>query len=404
MRILLIWDEFPPEVGGGADRVAAFCKYLTRWGHELRVVAKRQGGLMYTDSGDVHVPAGCRVSRTLGMSLPTLFPGSGYVPGFLRASLRFLKEEPIDIIHASGPLIGCNVVGAALKRLLGKPFLAGIRDPWVRLLPRETFHQHETHGGYSDPRTPVGAFRLNVERFAYGSADAIEVTNPSIKEETCRLHSIPRERVEVIFNAVDLEEFEGIAPQSFDRFTVLHAGVIFKGRGILALVQAVEQTPDIRLLFTGGGGDPRDRDEMLRYVKERGLGDRVRYLGVLPRKKFLAHLAGADAFFAGFDAWEQTRYLLPSKVFHYMATGKPVVAAGLPGGDLDSIVRTTECGLMLPPADPRAIATALQQLRDDPALARRLGRNGRQAVEREYNRERQVRKLESIYRKIADTS
>lgn len=399
MNVLLLWDSFPPEVGGGAAGGYAMAKHLARMGHRVHVVTKKHPSMMASASPeDYPVPLGCTVHYELGMSLPALFPGSGYVPAFARRALRICRDHAIDVIHGSSPTIGCALSGRIAGEVTGKPFVFGIRDPWVRV-PVESFDPGRSHA-YVHPNTPGGRARMLLERWIGQGADAIVVTNPSIRSEFLALHpETSPGRVHVVYNGADLEEFEGVEPKRFDRFTVFYSGVLYKDRGIRAMIEAVSGLKDAQLLLTGMG-PPDEMGEFRRLFRAH---PNVRHLGMLPRRELAACLLGADVLYVSLGTWPMNRYLLPSKLFAYMAAGRPVLATGLPGGDLEAILRSTDCGLFVPSEDPETIAAALACLRDS-GLAKRLGENGRRAVEQKFNREVQARSLAEIYRSIIETA
>jgi glycosyltransferase involved in cell wall biosynthesis len=85
----------------------------------------------------------------------------------------------------------------------------------------------------------------------------------------------------------------------------------------------------------------------------------------------------------------------PTKLFEYMAAGIPVVASDFPL--LRSIVENSDCGLLVDPFDPAAIAAAIERLITNPDEARRMGMRGRRAVERHFNWEMEEQSLLSFY-------
>lgn len=99
----------------------------------------------------------------------------------------------------------------------------------------------------------------------------------------------------------------------------------------------------------------------------------------------------------GFDA-----FVLPSlaegisnTILEAMATGLPVVATNV-GGNPD-LLRDGETGLLVPRSDPEALAHALRTYIDDPTLAARHGRAGRERVEREFSLEVMMRRYMAVY-------
>ena len=84
-----------------------------------------------------------------------------------------------------------------------------------------------------------------------------------------------------------------------------------------------------------------------------------------------------------------------------MACGLPVVCSDFPLWE--RLVGDADCGVVVDPRDPPAVAAAIEQLLKDPDEARRLGENGRRAVLDRFNWEAEFVKLEALYRKLAVT-
>ena len=111
--------------------------------------------------------------------------------------------------------------------------------------------------------------------------------------------------------------------------------------------------------------------------------ERVRFLGQVPRAEIVKAMDGARVGIVlnhprpnYLEAWS-------TKMFEYMARGLPVVCSNFPLWA--EIVGGADCGIAVDPRDPAAIADAIRRLNEDPALARRLGENGRRAVAERYN-------------------
>jgi glycosyltransferase involved in cell wall biosynthesis len=92
----------------------------------------------------------------------------------------------------------------------------------------------------------------------------------------------------------------------------------------------------------------------------------------------------------------------PNKVFEYMAMGLPVILSDFPAWRdmLDGV----DCGLFVDPSDPASLAAAMRRLIHDRELAKRLGANGRAAVEGRLNWTTQLAALIEAYRTIGVTS
>jgi len=90
---------------------------------------------------------------------------------------------------------------------------------------------------------------------------------------------------------------------------------------------------------------------------------------------------------------------LPVTVLEAMAHAKPVVAT--PVGGTAELVADGETGLLVPPRDPARLAEAISKLVADPELRGRLGRAGRERVEREFSESAMTRRVLEVYDAVA---
>jgi glycosyltransferase involved in cell wall biosynthesis len=89
---------------------------------------------------------------------------------------------------------------------------------------------------------------------------------------------------------------------------------------------------------------------------------------------------------------------LPQKFFEYMGAGLPVIATDVPLWR--QIIEESNCGILVDPRDPRAIASAIQFLLENPAEAEAMGRRGRAAVLSRFNWETQAKELVKLYAEL----
>jgi colanic acid biosynthesis glycosyl transferase WcaI len=80
--------------------------------------------------------------------------------------------------------------------------------------------------------------------------------------------------------------------------------------------------------------------------------------------------------------------VVPSKIFEAMATGIPVLMS-VPEGEATRFVRTTACGVLVPPEDPQALADAIVRLKQNPHERARLRAAGLDAAS-QYSRDKQA--------------
>ena len=130
---------------------------------------------------------------------------------------------------------------------------------------------------------------------------------------------------------------------------------------------------DLHLVVTGDG---ELRDELRQRAESLGLSPRVHFTGI---RRDVGNVLGAIDMFVMPSFWEG----LPLALVHAMGAGLPVVASAV--GGIPEVVVPGETGLLVPPADPGALAAALNRVLGDRDTARRMGLAGRRRVEGHFS-------------------
>lgn len=125
---------------------------------------------------------------------------------------------------------------------------------------------------------------------------------------------------------------------------------------------------------------------------------RMNYRGVIARTEVGEVMARSRVGIVTFLPAVSHIKALPNKLFEYMSAGIPVVASDFPLWR--EIVEATGSGLCVNPADPAAIAAAIDRLAEDAKFGEACGRNGAQAVAGEYNWSAQAQKLLELYQQL----
>jgi len=210
-------------------------------------------------------------------------------------------------------------------------------------------------------------------------------------------HGVPRSRVVVIPNGIELERYDPVRARGSDwreRLGVPDDAILVGGIGRLTAQKGFDDLirafaaidrPDVWLAIAGDGPDWEELRELARMFDVSG---RVLIPGFVDDVPGL--LAALDLF-----VLSSRQEGHPMVMLEAMAMAKPVVATGIPGVG-DTIADGVE-GRLVPAGDLAALANAMVALIDDREGAGRLGRNARKKIEREYTVERMVRRTEVLY-------
>jgi glycosyltransferase involved in cell wall biosynthesis len=298
--------------------------------------------------------------------------------------LRLLRNGRFDILHSH--LFRADIyAGLAVGRLGDRrPLLVSTRhnddrfflNPFVGLL-------HYLVSGRQDL---IIAISDHIARFTVGRGvrDPAKVRRVYHGIEPPLTRALEREGQRIRHEL-------GIAP---DDFLVGNVGRLALQKGqrhlIAAMPLLLERVPRAHAVIAGSG----DLEDYLRELAEEvGVAERVHVLG--PRKDVPALMHAIDVF-AMPSIWEGFGLVL----LEAMAAARPIVASRV--ATIPEVVLDGETGLLVPPGDPLALADALSQLANQPALARQFGEAGRERLRVHFSLEKMVGDTELLYRELVD--
>jgi glycosyltransferase involved in cell wall biosynthesis len=203
-------------------------------------------------------------------------------------------------------------------------------------------------------------------------------------------------KVQVVHNGISPEPFSRPGPISPEMHpgparrapTILTLARLIKNKGLSHLIAAAPLVP--QALFVVAGEGP-DRGLFEAEAEALGVGDRVRFLG--QRDDVPDLLADCDLFIL-----PSLHEGLPISVLEAMAASKPVIATAI--GGIPEVVVDGQTGLLVPPADPPALAKAIRTVLADPTLARNLAMTGRDRLLKEFTAEVMVQRTTQIYHEL----
>lgn len=172
---------------------------------------------------------------------------------------------------------------------------------------------------------------------------------------------------------------------------LLAVGRLSRYKGFDVLLAALVQVPDASLVLVGAGECER---ELRAQALELGLQDRVGFAGALDDDRLASAYASADALvLPSIDRGEAFGLVL----LEAMRAGLPAVASEVAGSGIGFVVEDGKCGLLVPPRDAGALASALSRL-EDPALRARMGTAAHARWADAFTLEREADRVHAIYR------
>jgi glycosyltransferase involved in cell wall biosynthesis len=347
MRVVFLTGIWPPDIGGPATHGPDFAAFLRDRGHEVRVVTM----------GD-HEPTERPVP------VESVSRGRPFVVRYPQVAVAgFRLARRANVVYATATYAAAAAASAAARR----PLVAKlVSDPAYERARRYGLFSGSLEAFQSDSSARV----LPLKRLRTASLRrARRLVVPSrYLAEIAAEWGLDRSRIEVLTNPapppVDVE------PMQLEPGTFVFVGRLTEQKALPVALAAIAEVEGARLILVGAGPE---RESLEHRVHELGLGDRVRFLGSLPRDDALRYLAGARAAVLS-SAWEN----LPHAAVEALAVGTPVVSTNV--GGVPEVVHDGENGLLVPANDVDALANALRKLLEDQALRDQLAAGAQPSV------------------------
>lgn len=382
MKLLILSQYFPPEIGAPQARLGALARALVRQGHEVEVVT----ALPNYPRGAIFPEYRGRwmVSETwqgIPVHRAWIYPAHGAGIGrilnyasFLATSLFALRRaHRPDWILVESPPPSLALAALAAGRIWKVPVIVNVADLWpdsIRAL------------GLMRNRAALKCFDW-LERFVYSRARLVNAVTDGIRWDLIDKKELPPEKVTLLPNGVDPEIYRPLPPDEALKAELGLAGrkiVLFAGtHGYAhALDQVLEtarlfdrEKSSVHFLFIGDGSEKR---RLVTVARALDLGN-VTFLDPVPPEQIPRFLSIAECGLApqrDVPLFEGNR---PAKIVSIMACGKPVIFSGK--GEGARLVEAAGAGIVVAPEDPVALVAAIRDLIRNSDAAREFGRNAR---------------------------
>ncbi|MCF6130528.1 glycosyltransferase family 4 protein [Flavobacterium sp. AS60] len=246
---------------------------------------------------------------------------------------KYIEENNIDTIVTSGPPHSLHLIGLQLKKDLNVKWFADFRDPWTTI----GYHKALKLSSSAEKKHKA------LEREVLNAADTIIVTSKTTKTEFEAITSKP---IEVITNGYDVEKVE---KQPLDeKFTLAHIGSFLSERNPRILWSALKELikenkdfkNDFRLKLIGAVSQ-----EVLDTISEFKLHDYIQNLGYVSHQEAVEHQRKSQVLLLIEIDSEDTKSIIPGKLFEYMVSERPIIAIGPEGSDFAEIITSTNTGV-----------------------------------------------------------
>jgi hypothetical protein len=396
LRIVLLSQYFPPEIGATQTRAETFARFLHESGHQVTVIcefpnhphgivpSEYRGRLVEDDRS-----RGYRVLRVWVKASPEKTQRTRlafYLSYAAMATAVAPRAGPADVVLATSPPLFTALSGVAVARMNRAPLVLDIRDLW----PAAAVSLGQMSGG-----APLRVAEA-LERYLYREATVVSAVTKPFCEHIDRLRGAPPRTVYLPNGTVE-RFFEAGAPAERSvlggadgAFVVTFAGTHGIAQGLPSVLDAAERAPaSLHFAFVGDGPV---KDQLVESAGARALAN-VSFAAAVRPEEVVPVMAASDALLVPLSAHPLFADFIPSKLFDSLAVGKPVLLSAQ--GESARLLERSKGGIAVTPEDPDELVRAASWLAEHPDEAAAMGRRGREFA-RAYLRAEQARRLEKL--------
>jgi hypothetical protein len=266
--------------------------------------------------------------------------GNFFIPdariGWVKPSVTFLSDyidkNNIKTIITTGPPHSVHLIGKQLKERLGVEWLADFRDPWTTI----GYHKKLKLSKASKEKHKA------LEKEVLNGADKIIVTSHVTKTE---FESLTKRPISVITNGYDNES---VGPVTLDdKFSISHIGSLLSERNPEVLWQVLRDLigeldgfkDDFQLNFIGFLSD-----NIIESLKKYNLTNYIDNIGYVSHKEAIKFQKKSQVLLLIEINSEDTKCIVPGKLFEYMVSNRPIISIGPKGSDVEKIIKETNTG------------------------------------------------------------
>lgn len=373
-KVLIITYYWPPAGGPGVQRWLKFVKYLPKYGIQpivyipdnptypiidndllkevsdsavilrSKIFEPYQLASFFSKNKTKKISSGIIPNTKKQSVLDKIFlwiRGNLFIPDarvfWVKPSVSYLEkyivENNIETIITSGPPHSLHLIGLDLKKRLDVKWFADFRDPWT------------TIGYHKSLRLSNNAAvkHKQLEQEVMQTADEIIVTSKTTRTE---FQAITDKPITVITNGYDTASVP--AQQLDTKFTLAHIGSFLSERNPQILWTALQELlieipsfkTNLEIKLIGAISQ-----EVLTSITEYALDSYLNNLGYVSHSEAIVHQKKSQVLLLIEIDSDDTRSIIPGKLFEYMVSGRPIIAIGPKNSDFAEIITETNSGV-----------------------------------------------------------
>ncbi len=393
-KVLVITYYWPPSGGAGVQRWLKFVKYLKEFGWEPVVYTPENPEAPAIDrSLEKDIPKGITVLKTkiwepyttykrfvgrkkedrikagflsekkkpgLSEKIAVWIRGNFFIPDarkfWIKPSIKYLtnwlKEHPVDAMVSTGPPHSMHLIALGLKKKLNIPWLADFRDPWTNI----DFYDKLMLSSFADNK------HKRMELSVLKAADKLVTVSWNWALDFKKLGA---EKIDVITNGFDPDDFKNIKYNPTQKFTFVHIGSMNKDRNPHVLWEALHElltvesslSHDLKILFIG-----QTDYSVFESIEKFALSEYIEKTDYKPHDELMNSAANASVLLLPLNNTRNVKGIIPGKVFEYLALKRPVLCIGSNLGDSAKIIKECHAGFVIDFNDKVTMKKCIQDL------------------------------------------
>ena len=387
MRIAILSQYYPPEMGAPQARLSELAGLFTRQGHEVFILTAMPnyplgkifpgfGGLACREKqgGVTILRAAIYPTQSINTWRRLASYGSFIIMSLLVGAVLLPR---VDFLITETPPLFLTVTGWLLAKLKKARWVLNVSDLWP---------DSAKFAGLLSERSFLYRLFRGWAHFFYRRAWLVTGQSREIVAEIER--QVPTIRVYHLSNGVDPNTFHPLKRREEIRQRYLsngEIGLVYAGlhgffQGLEQVIWAANQLQQepVRFVFFGDGPQ---KEALRKLARELGL-QKVDFYPPLPHSQVAAILASMDV--AVIPLKMTIRGAVPSKIYEAMASGIPVLLAA--DGEARQILLQAGAGVAIPPGETQEFVAAVRELTAQPGTRQKMGEKGRQAAVRFFDR------------------
>lgn len=375
-RVLMIAYQYPPCTGSsGQQRTLSFSKFLPTYGWQPLVLTVRPMAYPQTSDDQMRdIPSTVPVTRVFALDTKRHLAVQGryirwlalpdsWVTWWVCAvplGLNLIRRYRPQVLWSTYPIATAHLIGWALHRVTGLPWVADFRDPMIEVDPL-TKQNHPT-----DPAL-WRARRWVEERTVHSCTRAVFTTPSACRMYAERYPDVPRETWTVIANGYDEDTFadaeQMAAPPPPEPVVLLHSGLLYPTPdrdptpffdALATLQRAGRVSPaTVKVVLRASG----HADYFRSLARKHGVEDMVFFEPGIPYRQAIAEMMSVHGLLLFQGATSNPA--VPAKLYEYLRARRPILAMVDAAGDTAAVLAESKVGMIVPIDSSPAIANGL---------------------------------------------